>query len=84
MAKRDKREQAIRQSPKQVRFTDLDRMLQDNGFRRDQGDGSHVVYRHPALGQRITISPHDAFVKSYQVKQSLAALDAVRATEEQQ
>ncbi len=57
--------------------------MQDNGFRRDQGDGSHVVYRHPALIQRVTISPHDAFVKSYQVKQSLAALDAVRAMEEQ-
>jgi len=52
--------------------------LQDNGFNREEGDGSHKVYRHRLFDDIVTVSPHGAFVKPYQVRQALAALEAVR------
>lgn len=82
MAKRDKREQAIRRNPKQVRYDDLHALLTDYGFDRIRGAGSHVQYRHPRFLGRVTLSPHGAFVSVYQVRQALDAIDTVSAIEE--
>ncbi len=57
-------------------------MLQENGFTRVEGAGSHVKYRHPAFPGIVTISPHGAIVRGYQVKQAIEAIDGVRAAED--
>jgi predicted RNA binding protein YcfA (HicA-like mRNA interferase family) len=82
MTKRDKREQAIRRSPNSVRFNDLDALLQESGFIRIEGAGSHIKYRHPLFRGIVTVSPHGATIKPYQVKQAIAALDAIQAEED--
>lgn len=82
MTKRDKREQAIRRNPNGVRFANLDRAMKDNGFARTEGAGSHVIYHHPDFAGIVTVSPHGATVKTYQVKQAIAALDAVQVKED--
>ena len=78
MTKRQKREDKVRRNVNQVRFSDLDTFLQENGFNREEGDGSHKVYRHQFFDGIVTVSPHGAFVKPYQVRQALAALETVR------
>ncbi len=79
MTKQEKREQRIRQNVNQVRFTTLDALLQSEGFDRTETGGSHVQYRHPKYHGVLTVATHGAFVPSYQVKQALTAIDAVRA-----
>lgn len=83
MTKRDKRETKIRNNPTQVRFDDLDSVMQGEDFDCEEGDGSHKVYRHSLYKGIVTVSPHGGMVKSYQVKQALAALDAVRTSREE-
>lgn len=78
MAKRDKRERAIRRNPQQVRYDNLDTLLQGEGFVPTTTGGSHVNYRHPRYPTVVTIAAHGAFVPPYQVKSVLAAIDAVR------
>ena len=87
MAKRDKRETAIRRNIKSVRFDDLDLVLRAVEFtprKESRGGSSHVTYTHPLMVEILTIvMPHGGttHVREYQVKQALAAIDAVRAKE---
>ena len=75
MSKREKRLEKIRQNPKNVRFDDLDRVLQDQGFERTQprGGSSHYVYVHGE--QVITVPYKRPFVKTVYVKEALKLLD---------
>jgi len=87
MTKRDKREIAIRRNTKNVRFDDLDLVLRDAGFaprKEARGSSSHISYTHPLIADILTVvMPHGGatHVKEYQVKNALAALDAVRMKE---
>lgn len=78
MAKRDKREQPIRQNVKQVRFDDLDAVLRDHDF---DGDATqhHVVYHHQAYPDLIVNSPkpHGGMntVKAPDVRDAIRAID---------
>jgi len=38
-----------------VRFTDAQRLAEALGFELDRVRGSHHIYRHPAIGQRINL-----------------------------
>ncbi len=75
MSKREKRLEKIRQNPKNVRFDDLDRVLQDQGFERTQprGGSSHYVY---VRGEQVITVPYKRpFVKTVYVKEALKLLD---------
>lgn len=78
MAKRDKREQRIRQNPKQVPFPDLDAVMRDNDFAGDS-DVPHVIYVHRRYSD-LTVNvpkPHggERHVKVPYVRKCLAAID---------
>jgi predicted RNA binding protein YcfA (HicA-like mRNA interferase family) len=47
MTKREKRLEKIRRNPKAVSKDELDQVLNDYGFVRREGKGSHTVYQHP-------------------------------------
>ncbi|MGI8854520.1 MAG: hypothetical protein ACR2JW_02100 [Thermomicrobiales bacterium] len=59
MTKREKREQAMRRNPAQVRFEQLHDLLVDNGFRFSV-NGSHYNYEHRQYGdiQPGVVKPH--------------------------
>lgn len=84
MTKREKREAAIRNNPKQVRFADLHALLKAADF--DDGQpgrgGSHYSYSHPDYRDIVTVPmPHGGtdHVKRPYVLDALKAIDAVRA-----
>lgn len=87
MTKRDKRKMAIRRNTKSVRFDDLDLVLRAAEFtprKESRGGSSHVTYTHPLMTEILTVViPHGGatYVKEYQVKHALAAIDAVRTKE---
>lgn len=82
MTKSEKRERAIRQSIRNVRFDDLDLLLRSYDFVPAQR-GSHVTYQHLIYAdQRVTVvKPHGSLsqVKPTYVRDALAVIDIVKA-----
>lgn len=84
MTKSEKREAAIRQKPKQVRFDDLNTLLRSYDFNRRQSrkGSSHYIYWHPLLREDVTVpQPHGPHVDPVYVKKAPVAIDAVKASE---
>jgi predicted RNA binding protein YcfA (HicA-like mRNA interferase family) len=74
LATRDKRLEAIRRNPKNVRFAELRAVLEDHGFCGRQGRGDHWVFVHEQSGKRVTVDPRRPFVLLPYVKNALKAL----------
>jgi hypothetical protein len=78
MTKKDKRLHRIFQSPKNVRFSDLDVILVEYGYeRRQSGKGSsHYVYSHPEVDMLIVLVSHgkNDILPEYQVKKAIKSL----------
>lgn len=81
MAKRQKREQAIRRNPRQVRFDDLDNLMTDEEFNATKAS-SHVTYRHSRYRDLLVtvVEPHGGatHVNRIYVNDALAAIDEAR------
>jgi hypothetical protein len=74
LSTRQKRRQKVEQSPRQVRFEDLDALLRAYGFqvRKPKRGGSHYFYyRGPHLLSVPRRRPH---LKEYVVRRALAML----------
>lgn len=80
MTTREKRELAIRNNPKNVRFDDLDALLKDNGFlcKQPGGGSSHYTYVHPLLANVLTIPFHKPHLKPAFVVKAVKAVDISR------
>lgn len=81
MTKSEKREQAIRNNPKNVRFDDLDVFLRSYDFIGEPAS-SHVTYRHARYADlRITVvKPHGGAnqVNVVYVREAIALVDLVK------
>jgi len=79
MSKKEKQLQKIRQNPQNVRFEDLDSLLQECGFscRQPHGGSSHYVYVLETEQQtyQITVPYKRPFVKRVYVKHVLSIID---------
>ncbi len=72
----------IRQNRNQVRFEEIDKVMQQMGF-EERHNASHYVYSHPRLAGVVTIvRPHGKggaqFVSSIYVKKALEAIDRLK------
>jgi hypothetical protein len=81
VVKRDKRIDAMRRSPQQVRHSELDVVLKDAGFAVRQRGSSHKINSYGRY--QISVPQHGRFVKEVYVRQALRLLDQI-AQEEQQ
>lgn len=54
-----------------VRFADAQRLAEALGFELDRVRGSHHIYRHPTIGQRINLQALGGQAKPYQLRQLL-------------
>jgi predicted RNA binding protein YcfA (HicA-like mRNA interferase family) len=52
-----------------VRFVDLQRLIEALGFTLDRVRGSHHIYRHGALVERINLQSRGGEAKPYQLRQ---------------
>lgn len=81
MSAREKRRRKVEQSPRQVRFEDLDGLLRAYGFqvrRPGRGGSHHFYYRGRHLLSVPRRRPH---VKEYVVQRALAMLKHIDAEE---
>jgi predicted RNA binding protein YcfA (HicA-like mRNA interferase family) len=77
MSKKDKALDRIRNNPKNVRFEDLQAILEDFGFSVRHRTGSHAVFFH---GKHVVVVPfRKPFVKVAYVRLALTAIDDILA-----
>jgi len=69
-----------------VRFGDLQRLVEALGFELDRVSGSHHLYRHPTIGRRINLQARGGQAKPYQLRQLLELVErhALRLKENDQ
>lgn len=80
MANRQKLLQKARNSPSNLRFTEICKLAEGYGWERRGGRGSHFVYTHPELGGQsgymMNFQEGDAGkAKESQVKQLIDAIE---------
>lgn len=77
MTKRDKLRQRLRNNPKGAKFSDVETLLLNFGFRLDRVSGSHHLFRYDTGEQTvgIIIPVHGNHVKTHYVKDVLEVLD---------
>lgn len=77
MTKRQKRLEAIRNNPRNVRFDDLVALLLSVGFACVRQSGSHAIYQHPSFPTDLVNlqASSDGKAKAYQVEQVLTVID---------
>lgn len=80
MANRQKLLQKARNSPSNLRFSEICKLAEECGWERRGGKGSHFVYTHPKLGGQsgymMNFQESDAGkAKETQVKQLLNAIE---------
>ena len=52
-----------------VRFGDLQRLVEALGFELERTRGSHHIYRHPEITEKVNLQPQGGKAKPYQVRQ---------------
>lgn len=53
-----------------IRFSDLTRLAETLGFVLRRTEGSHRIYKHPGLPEKLNLQPQsDGDAKPYQVRQ---------------
>ena len=81
MTKRDKRLQAIRHNPRDVRFDDACAAAETIGFIRRGGEGSHRVYTRDGEPMILNFQNRQGLIAEYQAKQLIVMLDKYEESE---
>jgi len=80
--RRQKRRRKITQNPKNVRFEDLRRLLEDYDFELKRTKGSHHTFVGTVDDERVIVVPFKRPVKAVYVKNVLAILDKIEPLED--
>jgi predicted RNA binding protein YcfA (HicA-like mRNA interferase family) len=73
MSKKQKLLQRLLSKPKDLRYDELDKILQACGYTLDHSTGSHAIYSR--RGARSLTIPRTTPVKSYLIEQVLDAIE---------
>lgn len=65
-----------------VRFGEIIRLAEAFGFRLERSEGSHSIYRHPAVREHLNLQSVNGKAKPYQVKQLLKLIEAYNLSAE--
>lgn len=76
MASKEKLLQKIRQSQKNVKFSDALKLAEMHGFVVDRIKGSHHILKHPDYDEAfLNLQDYNGEAKPYQVKQILKIIE---------
>ena len=77
VGRREKLLDHARGAPNQLRFVDAVWLAEAHGFVHVRTKGSHTMFKSARIPELLNFQNVNGFVPSYQVKQLLAAIDAV-------
>lgn len=63
------------QGSKNIRFSDMVRLVEGFGFRRSRVSGSHQIFVHPDLAELLNLQEVDGKAKPYQIRQFLRLIE---------
>jgi len=69
MSSRELLQRLARGQLRNVRFGDMQRLMADLGFDLDRVRGSHHIYRHRIVRERVNLQPQSGQAKPYQLRQ---------------
>ena len=72
--------QVILDGNRNIRFGDFERVLAAFGFLLDRQTGSHRIWYHPTLCQRMNVQPQGGRAKPYHVRQLVQLVEAAGLT----
>ena len=61
-------------NPRDLAFRELRRLVESCGYKLDIIRGSHHIFRHPLVPDRLNLQPVGKSAKAYQVKQVLEVI----------
>ncbi len=67
-------EKMLRGGP--LSFAEFERLLAAYGFVLDRIKGSHHIFKHPGIGERINAQPDGKSAKPYQVRQFIVIVES--------
>ena len=84
MAKKAKLLEQIRNNPKDVEFSKVQKLLKNVGFneRHPKGGSSHYIYYHELLDRIVTLTKGTKQLPEYQVKDALRAMKRLEGKHE--
>ncbi len=65
---------------KNIRFDDMVRLVQAFGFKLSRVNGSHHIFVHPRIPERINLQEVDGQAKPYQIRQFLSLVEMYNMT----
>ena len=74
MNKRKMLQKAL-QGSKNIRFSDMVRLVEAFGFRLSRVSGSHHIFVHPDLAELLNLQEVDGKAKPYQIRQFLRLIE---------
>ena len=63
------------QGSKNIRFSDMVRLVEAFGFRLSRVSGSHHIFVHPDLAELLNLQEVDGKAKPYQIRQFLRLIE---------
>ncbi|MDI9635177.1 type II toxin-antitoxin system HicA family toxin [Geitlerinema splendidum] len=75
MSKKQKLLQQVLNNPKNVSFKDMVSLVEAFGFTLARVNGSHHIFTHPDIPERVNIQSVKGNAKSYQVRQFLTLVE---------
>jgi predicted RNA binding protein YcfA (HicA-like mRNA interferase family) len=75
--------QKARDSNKNFSFNDLCKLAELAGFEFVRPNGSHKMYRHNSISQRMNFQNYKGKAKPYQVRQLLNAIEEINREREE-
>lgn len=77
MGQREKLLDRARRAPHQLRFVDAIWLAEAHGFNHVRTRGSHIMFKSAGYPKLLNLQNVDGLAPVYQVKQLLAAIDAL-------
>jgi predicted RNA binding protein YcfA (HicA-like mRNA interferase family) len=75
MTKKEEMLEKLLQKPKGMRFDEIKRILENEGFKNVRTRGSHFIFKNNDTGKRIIIPSHNNTVKKYYLEEIIKILN---------
>jgi predicted RNA binding protein YcfA (HicA-like mRNA interferase family) len=72
--------EAARAGSRNLRFSDVSRLVESLGFQLARVSGSHHIFTHPGIPELVNLHNVNGMAKPYQVKQLLKLVDRYKLT----
>ncbi|MGR3220412.1 MAG: type II toxin-antitoxin system HicA family toxin [Candidatus Anammoxibacter sp.] len=71
----DKILKKAKNNPQNIRFTEMQKLIEAFGYRYRGGKGSHCVFKHESISEIMNLQEEKGMAKAYQIKDFFKILE---------